>query len=277
MVKGSVLWYNSGMRRVFLIILVLCFCIPVFAEEQTEDVKLPNIFIWTLPEEKNVSPDDITSSNEEEEVSTVPEPEDINALDYEQYVDAADVVYLKDEENNFVLNLTVPQKFESKNIVDTKKIQPKSRKTYSMYSNEEYSIAPQSVQSVEKHGNFSLGTLYNTGIDNSQLECSTTLFTRYEREHFAISSAFKKNNLTTYGLNTDNFYIAPELKLNKMFSFSPVLSTDITRNRRKGEFVLSVNPLKDDRMKLEFGAGTTYDINNDRSWSQIRFNTKFQL
>ena len=277
MVKGSVLWYNSGMRRVFLIILVLWFCIPVFAEEQTEDVKLPNIFIWTLPEEKNVSPDDITSSNEEEEVSTVPEPEDINALDYEQYVDAADVVYLKDEENNFVLNLTVPQKFESKNIVDTKKIQPKSRKTYSMYSNEEYSIAPQSVQSVEKHGNFSLGTLYNTGIDNSQLERSTTLFTRYEREHFAISSAFKKNNLTTYGLNTDNFYIAPELKLNKMFSFSPVLSTDITRNRRKGEFVLSVNPLKDDRMKLEFGAGTTYDINNDRSWSQIRFNTKFQL
>ena len=277
MVKGSVLWYNSGMRRVFLIILVLCFCIPVFAEEQTEDVKLPNIFIWTLPEEKNVSPDDITSSNEEEEVSTVPEPEDINALDYEQYVDAADIVYLKDEENNFVLNLTVPQKFESKNIVDTKKIHPKSRKTYSMYSNEEYSIAPQSVQSVEKHGNFSLGTLYNTGIDNSQLERSTTLFTRYEREHFAISSAFKKNNLTTYGLNTDNFYIAPELKLNKMFSFSPVLSTDITRNRRKGEFVLSVNPLKDDRMKLEFGAGTTYDINNDRSWSQIRFNTKFQL
>ena len=277
MVKGSVLWYNSGMRRVFLIILVLWFCIPVFAEEQTEDVKLPNIFIWTLPEEKNVSPDDITSSNEEEEVSTVPEPEDINALDYEQYVDAADVVYLKDEENNFVLNLTVPQKFESKNIVDTKKIHPKSRKTYSMYSNEEYSIAPQSVQSVEKHGNFSLGTLYNTGIDNSQLERSTTLFTRYEREHFAISSAFKKNNLTTYGLNTDNFYIAPELKLNKMFSFSPVLSTDITRNRRKGEFVLSVNPLKDDRMKFEFGAGTTYDINNDRSWSQIRFNTKFQL
>ena len=114
------MWYNSGMRRVFLIILVLLFCIPVFAEEQTEDVKLPNIFIWTLPEEKNVSPDDITSSNEEEEVSTVPEPEDINALDYEQYVDAADVVYLKDEENNFVLNLTVPQKFESKNIVDTK-------------------------------------------------------------------------------------------------------------------------------------------------------------
>lgn len=271
------MWYNSGMRRVFLIILVLWFCIPVFAEEQTEDVKLPNIFIWTLPEEKNVSPDDITSSNEEEEVSTVPEPEDINALDYEQYVDAADIVYLKDEENNFVLNLTVPQKFESKNIVDTKKIHPKSRKTYSMYSNEEYSIAPQSVQSVEKHGNFSLGTLYNTGIDNSQLERSTTLFTRYEREHFAISSAFKKNNLTTYGLNTDNFYIAPELKLNKMFSFSPVLSTDITRNRRKGEFVLSVNPLKDDRMKLEFGAGTTYDINNDRSWSQIRFNTKFQL
>ena len=265
------------MKRALLIFfLMFGLGVPCIADEKDE-VTLPNIFIWTLPEEKNILPDDITSSNEEEEVSTVPEPEKINAMNYEEYVDAADVVYLKDDENNFVLNLTVPQKFESRNIVDGGKIQPKTRKNYSLYSNEEYSIAPQSIQSVEKHGNFSLGTLYNTGIDNSQLERSTTLFTRYEREHFAISSAFKKNNLTTYGLNTDNFYIAPELKLNKVFSLSPVLSTDITRNRRKGEFVLSVSPLKDDRMKLEVGAGTTYDINNDRSWSQIRFNTKFQL
>lgn len=265
------------MKRALLIFfLMFGLGVPCIADEKDE-VTLPNIFIWSLPEEKNVSPEDIKSSNDEEEVSTVPDAEDVNAMDYDEYVDAADVVYLKDDENNFVLNLRVPQKFSSKNIAGEKYIQPLGKKSYSMYSNEEYSIAPQSVKAVEKHGNFSLGTLFNTGIDTSQLERSTTLFTRYEREHFAISSAFKKNNLTTYGLNTDNFYIAPELKLNKVFSLSPVLSTDITRNRRKGEFVLSVSPLKDDRMKLEVGAGTTYDINNDRSWSQIRFNTKFQL
>lgn len=247
---------------------------PCIADEN-EDVTLPNIFIWSLPEEKNVSPDDIKSSNEEDEVTHVPDPETIQAKGYVEYVEDADIVYLKDEDNNFVLNLRVPQKLDSKSLVDNKKTV--ADKKYSLYNNEEYSIAPQSIQSVEKHGNFSLGTLYNTGIDTSQLERSTTLFTRYEREHFAISSAFKKNNLTAYGLNTDNFYIAPELKLNKVFSLSPVLSTDITRNRRKGEFILSVSPLKDDRVKLELGAGTTYDINNDRSWSQVKFNTKFQL
>lgn len=243
--------------------------------DESEEVTLPNIFIWSLPEEKDVSPDDITSSNEEEEVMLVPDPETIQAKGYVEYVEDADIVYLTDEDNNFVLNLRVPQKLGSKSLIDNKKTAVD--KKYSLYDNEEYRISPQDVKAVSQYGKFSLGTLYNSSIDNAQLERSTTLFTRYEGKHFAISSAYKKNNLTTYGLTTDNFYIAPELKLNKVFSLSPVLSTDITRNRRKGEFVLSVSPLSDDRVKFELGAGTTYDINNDRSWSQVKFNTKFQL
>ena len=116
------------MRRALLIIFLLCLGLPVLAEDVVKEEKLPNIFIWTLPEEKNISPDDITSSNEEEEVSTVPEPEKINAMNYEEYVDAADVVYLKDDENNFVLNLTVPQKFESRNIVEQEELQASFKK-----------------------------------------------------------------------------------------------------------------------------------------------------
>lgn len=261
------------MKRVLLIIFFLCLGVPCSAS--VEDEKLPNIFIWALPEDEKVSPDDITSSNPDDEVTLVPDLENTAAKGYAEFVENSDIVYLQDENCNYLINLRVPQKLNSSRLVDSKKIQNTRR--YSLYSNEEYSISPQTVKAVEKYGKFSLGTLYNQGIDTSQLERSTTLFTRYERERFAISSAYKKNNLTTYGLTTDNFYVAPELKLNKIFSLSEVLSADITRNRKKGEVVLSVSPLKDDRMLLELGAGTTYDLNNDRSWSQVRFNTKFQL
>lgn len=270
-----ILCYNTIMKRALLILLVLSFFVPVsFADES--DAPLPNIFIWSLPEDKDVPADEITSSNEDEEITLIPEIDNVPAKAYAEFVeDCEDIVYLEENDNNYILNLRVPQKFHSSRLVDSKKIQGVKR--YSLYNQEEYSISPQSVQSVARMGNFSLGTMYNSGIDNAQLERSTTLFTRYERKRFAISSAYKKNNLTTRGLTTDNFYIAPELKLNRVFSLSEVLSTDVTRNRRKGELVLSVSPLKDDRMRLEFGAGTTYDIDNDRSWSQVRFNTKFQL
>ena len=262
------------MKRALFILLFFMLGVPGFAEQ--DDVKLPNIFIWSLPDEKDVSPDDITSSNESEEVTLIPEIDNVTAKGYAEFVeDNEDAIYLDGEDNNYILNLRVPQKLRSSRLVDSKKFQ--GVKKYSLYNQEEYSISPQSVQSVAKMGNFSLGTMYNSGIDNAQLERSTTLFTRYERERFAISSAYKKNNLTTRGLTTDNFYLAPELKLNRVFSLSEVLSTDVTRNRRKGELVLSVSPLKDDRMRLELGAGTTYDIDNDRSWSQVRFNTKFKL
>lgn len=265
--------YNVIMKRAFVILLFLCLGVPGFAEEK--DVKLPNIFIWSLPEDEKVSPDEITSSNEEEEITLIPEVDNVMAKGYVEFAENEDTVYLKDEDNNYILNLRVPQKLSSQRLVDNKKIQ--TRRGYSLYDREEYSISPQAVKSVSKFGNFSLGTMYNSGIDNAQLERSTTLFTRYEKNRFAISSAYKKNNQTTRGLMTDNISITPELRLNRIFSVSEVLSADITRNRRKGELVLSVSPLKDDRMRFEVGAGTTYDITNDRSWSQVRFNTNFKL
>ena len=196
---------------------------------------------------------------------------------FAEYEDNADTIYLKDEHNNFVLNLRVPQRLDSQSLSEKQKTKTNNMQYYSRFNSEEYRIAPQSLMAVEKKGGLSYGTLFNSGIDTSQLERSTTLFTKYDTKYFSISSAYKKNNLTAYGLTTDNFYIAPELKLNRVFSLTEVLSTDLTRNRRKGEFVLSVSPLKDERMIFELGAGTTYDIDNDRSWSQVRFNTKFKL
>lgn len=248
-------------------------------KEKTQDDNpvLPHIFIWQLPDDEDYLAKKTTVEKEhnEEEITLDVKPEDVYVKGYAEYEESADAIYLTDENNNFVLNLRVPQKFESKKLVDSKKV--KSNRYFSNYNSEEYSIAPQSLMAVEKHGGFSYGTLFNSGIDTSQLERSTTLFTRYEAKRFSLSSAYKKNNLTAYGLNTDNFYIAPELKLSKIFTVSEVLSTDVTRNRRKGELVLTVNPAKNDSVLFEVGAGTTYDMNNDRSWSQVRFSTKFKL
>lgn len=269
------------MMRTLLLcfISVLLLSSPVKAVESTDgNPVLPNIFIWQIPDEEVKSLNDAKKAadeNSEEEITLQIKPEEVYVKGFAEYEESADAIYLTDEHNNFVLNLRVPQKFESKKLADSKKV--KNNNFFSRYSSEEYSIAPQSVMAVEKHGGFSYGTLFNSGIDNAQLERSTTLFTRYEAKNFSLSSAYKKNNLTTYGLNTDNFYISPELKLNKMFSVSEVLSADITRNRRKGELVLTVNPTKSENMLFELGAGTTYDINNDRSWSQVRFSTKFKL
>ncbi|MBO8431441.1 hypothetical protein IAC76_08650 [Spirochaetes bacterium] len=272
------------MRKILtsLIIIVLASNCCGFAMAKDISAKdnetLPHIFIWHLPddEDNNSTANNTSEKNEpEEDIIYTAAPEEIPLKGYAEYEDNSEAIYLTDNDNNFVLNLRIPQKFESKRLVDSKEM--KNYKTYSLFNSEEYNIQPKSVASVQKTGNFSYGTLFNSGIDNAQLERSTTLFTRYEKKKFAINSAYKKNNLTTYGLNTDNFYIAPELKFNDIFSLSEILSTDITRNRRKGEIILSVSPLKDDRMKFEIGAGTTYDINNDRSWSQVKFNTQFKL
>ena len=267
-------------RRVLLLLIsILMFVNPLQAAENADgNPVLPNIFIWQIPDTDVNNAEEIYAVAEEhsdEEITLQIKPEEIYVKGYAEYEESADAIYLTDEHNNFVLNLRVPQKLESKKLADSKKV--KNNNFFSRYNSEEYSIAPQSVMAVEKHGGFSYGTLFNSGIDNAQLERSTTLFTRYEAKNFALSSAYKKNNLTTYGLNTDNFYISPELRLNKMFSVSEVLSADVTRNRRKGELVLTVNPTKSDNMLFELGAGTTYDIDNDRSWSQVRFSTKFKL
>lgn len=254
---------------------------PVYAEDNQDELPiLPNIFIWETPDD-NTSEEELTDNipdeNTDEEIALKinKKPEKIPFRGYAEFDETADTIYLQNENNNLVLNIRVPQKFDTPKLTDSKKFNKDY--IFSKYNSEEYSISPESIMAVEKKGDFSYGTLFNTGIDTSQLERSATLFTRYEKNRFAVSSAFKKNNLTAYGLNTDTFYFAPEFRLNEMFSFSEVLSADMTRDRRKGEFVLTVYPRKDDRMLLEIGAGQTYDINRSLINSQLRFSTKFKL
>ncbi len=291
------------MKRVVIFLCLILVCqASVLAESEKnittvqKEVELPNIFIWAIPddeeqpEEKDKKSEKKTDDNEqaEEESSqksdNEEEPVVLNAATlkgYAEYVEDADDILYMDSTDLFTLNIKTPQKIASEDISGSKSSIDTKRKYYiSKFKSEEYAISPWSQNYTENDGNWSFGTSFGSEISTSQLEKTTGLFTKYENKYFSLSSNYKKNNPTTTQIQTDNFSITPELKLNNYFSVRDVFSKDITRNRRSSELIFSVNPLgaKDaDRMRFDVGAKQTYDINTGNTWSQLNFTTNFKL
>lgn len=286
---------RAGFLLAFLIILGL----PVFAGEvkPAEDVKLPQIFIWAIPEDEDgsVTTEKLTKKSkkneetkEEDIIEFMPEEEPIvlkttTLKGYAEYAEGAEDILYMDDHTKFVLNIKTPQEMASQQLSNTNKIVPDMKNIYSIskFKGEEYNISPKSKDFVIKDGNWSLGTSFDAETTNiTQLENTTSLFAKYENKYFSLSSKYKKNNMTVTQIQTDNFSVIPELKFNEIFAIQDILSTDITRNRRSSELVLSINPLgkKDvDRMRFNLGAKHTYDVNSGNSWSQLEFTTKFKL
>ena len=132
---------------------------------------------------------------------------------------------------------------------------------------------------AKKIGGFTTGTMFNQMIDTAELEQSTGIFSRYDTKYFAIYTAYSKTLNSTNSNYNDNVYISPEFKLNQYFTLKEILSADMTKNRKKAEFVISINPFgkKDtDRLRIEFGANATYDDNNSLLKNQFKFSTKYQ-
>ena len=145
----------------------------------------------------------------------------------------------------------------------------------------EYSIRPVSSLHMKDMGRgFSAGTMFNQGIDSAELEQTTGVFSRYDKGRFGLYTAFSKTLNSTNSNYNDNFYISPELKLNQYFTLKEILSADITRNRKKAELVLSINPFgkRDfDRLRIDFGANATFDEDYSLLKNQIKFSTIFKL
>lgn len=151
---------------------------------------------------------------------------------------------------------------------------------YSKYTGSEYNIAPKSSTNYRKYKGFSAGTTYNQCIDYAEFEQSSGVFSRYEYKNWAINTAYSKTINSTNNNYNDNFYFAPEWKVNQYFSLKEVFSADVAKHRKKAELVLSINPFgnKDsDRMRLEFGANQSYDNTNAVIRSQFKFSTSFKL
>lgn len=245
---------------------------------------------------QDIVSDDVTADTSGEEIEEEEEISEENSEpDVEEYQIGdmyADVLhgyaqYDEGEENAIFLTDTLSEfqaiKLAKPARVGTKKyaaLPQSSPGLYSSLSTVEYSIAPVSGSSFAKKGGFSAGTIYSQGIDYAELEQSTGVFSRYESKYFAISTAYAKTVNSTNNNYNDNFYVAPELILNQYFSLKEVLSADIAKNRKKAEFILSINPFgkKDiDRLRFELGTSATYDDTNALLKNQFKFSTKFKL
>lgn len=282
------------MKRALLILVVFLIGAVVFAKE--EEVTLPNIFIYHIPDvqetvpEDDLVPDELKNSApekdeyelfEEDEIPLFDSVDDVNDKAYADFVEDSNAIVLQDEDGKYLLNIREPQSISSDSLVFDKKADTGRLLNLSKYSKEEYNISGHSMNNVYKTGGFSVGTTFDSSIDKiSMLEKSAKLFTRYENSRFALSSAFEKTQNTTIGTLNDTFYLSPEFKLNNYFSIREVLSADITRNRKSSELIFSVSPYGhsgSDRFRLEVGAKQTIDQNNALYGTQLNFSTKFKL
>lgn len=289
------------MRRV-LFLLILCIIVQsstlaapkkMIPAPSDGTELLPNIFIYEIPdndetndndseEQDGLESDYITpiASDDEDEIILEQDTSIIGAATlkgYNQYIEDSNAIYLKDSDNNFVLNIKSPQKIYGSKRLNfiTEETKPLLR-----YMDAEYVIAPNTIQTTSKIGNFTIGAQFNHEVDNiAMLETETGLFTKYEKNKFALSSSVTKSLNTTYALDYNTISLAPELKFNDYLSLKNVFSADVTRNRQSSKLVFSVNPFgKDrDRFSFELGAKETYNAETENSATQFSFTTQFKL
>ena len=246
---------------------------------EQDDTELPSIFIWQIPDDTLSSDDNADDDTEDvitddatdedcDDAITLDADDNTTVKGYLEYMEGAESIGLKDDKKDFVLNLSVPQKFSSTKVADNINLPQTSfaQNIYARSGDIAYNIAPLNTSAVATKGNFSIGTSYNESIDTSDLGFTTSFFTKYDRKYFSLSTSFDKNAGVAYSLVVDKFNLTPEIKLNDYISIKDILNS----------LVLSIKPTKDDRLRFEFGAGQTYDESRALIKSQVNFSTQFQ-
>lgn len=273
--------------------IVFVYHIPDNEEETQEDSAAQ--IETTVEEPQIITSDDVTadtSGNIEDE-----ENEDDDLIESYQIDDMyTDVLrgyaeYNEEEENTITLEdlnenisklkIKKPCRVKEAKFTDLK-IHPvmMTDTMYTKYNVPEYSIEPLSSKNTSKIGGFSAGTVYDQGISLGELEQSSGLFSRYEYKQFALYTAYLKTVNTTNNNYNDNFYFAPEFRINQYFKLKETLSADIAKNRKKAEVVLSINPFgnkDEDRLRFDLGAVQIFDDTNALIKNQFKFSTSIKL
>lgn len=256
------------MKKILLLILILAFSIQIcFAEEGSEE-DIESYF--------NTEPQQTTELHGYLEYS---QNQDENEQNQEQ-----NAILLDEPENPKSINLTKPQKIESKSLISGTKMTTfapiqDDLKNASKFSTLEYNIRPVSTNYSKKFGKFSFGTMYDSSINAANTNFTTGLFTKYEGKHFAFSTAFSKNTNGNNDTFNDNFFVAPELKLTKRLSLLDVMQTDVAQISKSNELVLRYTPhfkKYADDVQFELGAGQSF-YQDSYVKSSLRFSTKFKL
>lgn len=256
------------MRKILLLTLILAFSIQICLAEESNEEDIESYF--------NTEPEQSTELHGYLEYS---QNQDENEQNLEQ-----NAIMLDTPENPKSVNLTKPQAIESKSLITGVKkttfgpIQDELENA-SKFSTAEYSIRPINTSYSRKFGKFSFGTMYDSSISSASTNFSTGLFTKYEGKHFALSTAFSKNNNSNSDTFNDNFFVAPELKLSKRLSLLDVMQTDVAQINKSNELVLRYTPhfkKYADEVQFELGAGQSF-YQDSYVKSSLRFSTKFRL
>lgn len=258
------------MKKILLILLITAFSMQIcFAEEESyEDI---SAYFANEPEQTT----ELHGYLEYEQNAN----EQLKEQEQEQ-----DIIQLDESVNRNSVNITKPQKIESKSLISGIKIptfQPIQDNLKAATKNyiPEYSLNSVSASYSEKFGNFTFGTSYNSGLSSAKTKHSTSIFTKYEWKILAISAAFSKNTNDNYNYFNDNFFVAPEIKLTKRLSFLDVMQTDVSQINKSNRLVLKYTPhfkKYADDVELELSAGQNF-YNDTYINSSVSFFTKFKL
>lgn len=303
-----------GLLLLFYLLSVLPSCANnELALGSNNDISKDIVFVYHIPDEEPSDTDilekqesqitDITSDDVTADTSGVSEEQDVDAdevsddtieeyhLDdlytdvlkgYAEYnEEEEDAVKLEFLDNNVAkINIKQPATILEKDYTNLKSSSLNLQNKYSKYKAPEYFISPISQEEYEQFGHFRAGAKYGHEIYYAELEQSSGVFSSYDYKNFRISTSYMKTVNTTNNNYNDNFYLAPEWKVNQYFSIKEILSADVTKNRRKTELVLSINPFgkKDvDRFLIELGTSQTYYLDDDTVRNKFKFSTNFKL
>ena len=224
-----------------------------------------------------------------EEVSTTERaenPELEQMLDY-VYEPEEDIYDENVGENDVILNVTPKTKpvKKSKNLSEKKldvttksddRLSPENIYKYDNFN--PYESKSTSFTNQKQHGNFTLGTKYDSKIAPESLTQTSTLFTKYQKNKFSFNTSYKSNSFASLdqrGKGTLSF--SPEYKLNNRVSVQNIYSTSFLDKNKKSELVFSLKPFKDDRMDFNIGASQIYSETSTPTRSQLNFSTKFRF
>jgi hypothetical protein len=198
---------------------------------------------------------------------------------YAAYDQDEDAVVLEDSLDEFqAIHIQRPYNYKGGKYLAGDKSPYKS--VYSKFNHMEYAISPVKFGESESFGNITTGTAYEEKIDYAELRQVSSIYSKYDAKHYALTTEFSKTVNSTNGDFNDYFSFTPEIKLGQYLSLKETVSANFAKHIKIAEFYISINPFgkRDiDRFNIEMGTSSIFDQNNSLIKNRFKIMTKFKL
>ena len=260
----------------------------VLSDEINDNIPVVKIDIISddVTADTSGSLEDLSIENEEENVYEIDESiYQINDMysdvlyGYAAYDEDEDAVVLEDSLEEFQsIQIQRPYKYKGGKYYAGAKSHQKS--VYSKFNHMEYAINPVKFDQSENFGKVTTGTAYEEKIDYAELRQVSSIYSKYDAKHYALTTEFSKTVNSTNGDFNDYFSFTPEIKLSQYLSLKETLSANFAKHIKIAEFYISINPFgkRDiDRFNIEMGTSSIFDQNNSLIKNRFKIMTKFKL